>query len=97
MSVNQAAEVSDDFPRYFLVKMPVQEGFHYIVCEAVISVNGDKLPDAVKNAVQHAFRDAARGDPGEVIALPNPGGAQDSWIAFQMSKPPPPPSPVGGG
>lgn len=79
MAIQTGAEFG---PRYFLLRVPKDDGRQYMVCEAVVAVNEDALPDGVRSEIEKEFTRAARAKPVEVCELPQPGEGS-SWMALQ--------------
>jgi hypothetical protein len=80
-----ATEAAGDFPKYFIVQLQRDSGVHYVACEAIVSVNSEKLPAAIRRELETAFDIAVRDQPMRVMGLPMPSDEYGGWIAFQMS------------
>ena len=77
MPVSQTEESSAEIPRLFLVRLPREGGYNYLVCRGEVLFDDTNLPESVEGAVLEAFAQAAEGNPLEVIPLPNPD--DESW------------------
>lgn len=86
-----------DFPEYFLVRVQTDEGWQLVTCQAISSINEDKLPGSMRETARGEFGRRLKPELMEVIGLP-PLDDGLGWVAMQSSLPigrPKPPKPGG--
>ena len=76
MPVSQTEESSAEIPRLFLVRLPREGGYNYVVCRGEVLFDDTNLPESVEGAVLEAFEHALlylRNRIDLLLALPQQG------------------------
>ena len=83
--------------RFYLLKVADETGTYYVLCQALVEVDEQALPGAVRSAVDEEFRTRAADLRVDVCEIANPSEDRSlGWIALQ-TKVQVKPGPGGGG